>query len=390
MEPRPHDDDSSRAAADACLFRFEGPRARISGHGPARMLPPGPVATLEARLAALPGDDGIVIGGALPFDPREDDCLWLAEARDPGAPARVPPPPLPPIRDLRPEPEAGAFADAVARALSIMQAEAGRPGALAKIVLSRTLAVEAEAPIPVAGVMARLARDPSVTTFRTRLPGGPGHALVGATPELLLRKSGGRIASHPLAGSAPRSADAQADRAAAEALARSDKDRREHAFVVEYILDTLAPFCTELERPEGTAVTHTGSMWHLGTRIVGRLRDASIPSVLLAARLHPTPAVCGTPPDRAAALIAELEARSRGFYAGAVGWSDAGGNGAWFVAIRSAEIDGSRARLHAGAGVVRGSDPMAEAAETGAKFGALLTALGLPREAGMAGVTQAN
>lgn len=392
MNIRPHMNRVSPPPTDPgnCPFSFRGPRAAITGQGAARMLPRGPVATLEARLAALSGEamrrDGLVIGGALPFDRDEDDCLW--QARTQAAPAlAAPEAPAPAIRTIRPEPAAADYAAAVARALAIMAAEDGRPDALAKIVLARTLAVEAEAPIGLPAVLARLAQDAGVTTFHTRLPGGSDHALIGATPELLLRKAGGRIASWPLAGSAPRSADPQADRAAGEALARSEKDRREHAFVVEYILDTLAPFCTRLERPDGPSLTQTRSMWHLGTRLTGQLRDATMPAVLLAAHLHPTPAVCGTPAARAAALIRELEPRSRGFYAGAVGWSDAQGDGAWFVAIRSAEIRGRHARLHAGAGVVRGSDPMAEAAETGAKFGALLAALGLPREAGMAGVT---
>ena len=380
------DTNPAKTAPDDCLFAFHGPRSALAAHGPAHMLPRGPVATLEDRLAGAPA--GVVVGGALPFDRAGDDCLWLTRTRDATLPAQVPP--LPPIRSLRPEPEAADFAAAVARALRIMEGEAGSPDALAKIVLSRALAIEAETPIPIASVMARLGRDPHVTTFRTRLPDGPGHALIGASPELLLRKTGARIDSHPLAGSAPRSTDALTDHGNAEALAHSDKDRREHAFVVEYILDTLAPFCTELDRPQGTVLTHTGSMWHLGTRITGRLRDDTIPAILLAARLHPTPAVCGTPPARAAELIGQLEPHSRGFYAGAVGWSDAQGDGAWFVAIRSAEICGTRARLHAGAGVVLGSDPMAEAAETGAKFGALLSALGLPREAGMIGVTPAR
>ena len=131
-------------------------------------------------------------------------------------------------------------------------------------------------------------------------------------------------------------------------------------------------------------------MWHLGTRIEGRLRDDSTPSVLLASALHPTPAVCGMPMARAADLIRKLEPVARDFYAGAVGWCDANGDGAWYVAIRCAEISGRQARLYAGAGIVPGSDPMAEAAETGAKFGAFLAALGLPQDAGLAGVARRN
>lgn len=212
-----------------------------------------------------------------------------------------------------------------------------------------------------------------------------GRALIGATPELLLEKTGGRIESHPLAGSARRMADPDLDRQARDGLAQSAKDQREHAIVVEYILDTLAPYCSALGCPQGTALTSTRSMWHLGTLITGELRDPDTPSVLLAAALHPTPAVCGLPCERAANLIGQLEPVERDFYAGAVGWSDLGrgGDGAWYVAIRCADICGPFARLYAGAGIVPGSDPRAEAAETGAKFGAMLQVLGLSSDAGM-------
>lgn len=206
---------------------------------------------------------------------------------------------------------------------------------------------------------------------------------MGGTPELLLDKRGAEILSHPLAGSARRSTDAREDRAAAEALAGSEKDQREHALVVEFILDTLAPLCRTLGAPEGTCITSTGSMWHLGTRIAGRLRDKDQPAPVLAACLHPTPAVCGLPRDPAAELIRQLEPVQRDFYAGAVGWCDARGDGAWHVAIRCAELQGTHARLYAGAGIVPGSDPDSETRETGAKFGAMLSAFGLAPDAAL-------
>ena len=118
-------------------------------------------------------------------------------------------------------------------------------------------------------------------------------------------------------------------------------------------------------------------MWHLGTRIVGTLKERDTPVVELAAALHPTPAVCGLPRDRAAAVIHELEGYDRDFYAGAVGWTDSAGDVEWYVSIRCAEIAGTRVRLYAGAGIVAGSDPLAEADETSAKFVAMLTALGI-------------
>ncbi|QFG38709.1 isochorismate synthase [Paracoccus pantotrophus] len=378
---------------DPVLFGFDGPSGRIQGRGPARRIAAGNAATLEARVAAaLAGvAPDAVIGGALPFDREAGDCLWhcrRSEASAPGG-AALQGLPLPGWR-LTAEPAARDYAGAVARALGIMAEEAGSRDALEKIVLARTLLVESAAPIPVEALMARLHADRSVTAFRVALPAGPEHpqgrALCGATPELLVEKRGRTIASHPLAGSARRLADPVADHAAAAALSGSAKDHREHALVVEAILDTLAPWCRELGCPQGTCVTSTRSMWHLGTRIEGRLKDADTPSVVLASALHPTPAVCGVPMGRAAGFIKALEPVARDFYAGAVGWCDASGDGAWYVAIRCAEISGRQARLYAGAGIVPGSDPMAEAAETGAKFGALLAALGLPQDAALQGV----
>lgn len=380
---------------DPVLFGFDGPSGRILGRGAARRVAPGNAATLEARVAAAlaAAAPGEMIGGALPFDRKAADCLWQCRRGEAPAPTGIAPQGLPlPDWHLAAEPAAGDYAGAVARALGIMAEEAGSRHALEKIVLARTLLVESAVPIPVEALMARLRADRSVTAFRVALPAGPDHpqgrTLCGATPELLVEKRGRSIASHPLAGSARRLADPVADRAAAEALAGSGKDHREHALVVESILDTLAPWCRELGCPEGTRVTSTRSMWHLGTRIEGRLKDEGTPSVVLASALHPTPAVCGVPMARAAGFIKALEPVARDFYAGAVGWCEAGGDGAWYVAIRCAEISGRRARLYAGAGIVLGSDPMAEAAETGAKFGAFLAALGLPQDAGLAGVAR--
>ena len=246
-------------------------------------------------------------------------------------------------------------------------------GGLRKVVLARALEIVTAQPADPLVLLNRLAGDPAVTAYLLDLPEG-GH-LVGASPELLLRKRGPGIVAHPLAGSARRSADPAQDRAAADALAASGKDRHEHRFVAEMILDTLAPFCADLSA-EPAHLTCTGSMWHLGTRIAGRLRDPAMPSALLAAALHPTPAVCGTPTEEARAAIAALEPDPRGFYAGAVGWCDRQGDGEWHVAIRCAEVSGTRVRAWAGAGIVAGSDPDAELAETEAKFAAILTALG--------------
>ena len=121
----------------------------------------------------------------------------------------------------------------------------------------------------------------------------------------------------------------------------------------------------------------TASMWHLGSTIEGTLRDPDVTALDIALDLHPTPAVCGTPFAPALDLIRALAPFERAYYSGAVGWSDANGDGEWHVAIRCAEISGRTARLFAGAGIVAGSDPVQEAAETAAKFTALRTALGI-------------
>lgn len=384
-------DDSSKIDA----FSFNGPDGFVAGRGDAVAVPPGPAASLADRLSALALQPGEIIGGAMPFDKTGDDCLWRAgEIRSKAArPVASQPAPLREF-SLLPEPWAEDYAALVREALGHLGAEG--PDALQKIVLARSLLIQSPAPIAVDALLARLAHDPAATAFRVRLSGDAGSPemqnrhLVGATPELLLRKRGTRVSSHPLAGSARRAREAAEDRRIAQTLSGSEKDRREHGYVVDYILDTLAPYCANLSAPRGIEVTHTANMWHLGTEIVGTLRDSDLPAAVLASILHPTPAICGVPVAAARQLIGELEPVPRDFYAGTVGWSDAAGDGTWYVAIRCADVMGATARLFAGAGIVLGSDPMSEAIETGAKFGALLAALGIPADAVVAGLVQGN
>jgi len=354
-------------------------------------LPEGPQAGLVERVsqyfkAHRDGPDMLV--GVLPFDPAQAAYLFQPErvlrvqgrhdlgsvpgldtnAQANAAPLR--------ILSVDPDPVPAGFAAAVSAGLEAMTV----PGAeLRKIVLSRSLKVTASRDFSAADLMRRLSRDESVTVFAAPLPvrSGKARALIGATPELLVEKRGGHIASHPLAGSARRHADAAEDRRSADALLNSEKDRREHDIVVESIMDLLSPYCTELSAPEGTALRATASMWHLGTRIVGRLKDASLPSEHFLTLLHPTPAVCGLPRALAHRRISEFEPYDRGFYAGAVGWCDSAGDGRWFVSIRCAELEGDQARLYAGAGIVPGSTPEGELAETAAKFRAMLDGFGI-------------
>lgn len=281
---------------------------------------------------------------------------------------------------LQAEPARASYEAAVARAVERLQTGPG----LHKVVLARTLRARSATPINPWWLARRLAGDPGVLRYVLPLPVPADAApawLVGATPELLLSRRGAAIVSEPLAGSAARVPDGAASAAQAEALRGSAKDQAEHRYVVQAIADLLAPLCRQLRVPATPALHATASMWHLGTRIEGVLKDpspAGLPqtsSAALAALLHPTPAVCGTPRVAAAEVIGQLEPMPRGFYAGAVGWCDATGDGNWHVALRCAHVQGHEARLFAGAGIVADSLPALEAAETRAKFNAMLHAL---------------
>ena len=281
----------------------------------------------------------------------------------------------PPV--LSPSPSPDHYARTVLQALAQIET-----GDLHKVVLARQLHGRSDRPVDPVALASRLAQDPSVLTYLVDLSPISGLAdnwMVGATPELLIARRGRHIQSNPLAGSARRSADPWRDEQAGRALLQSEKDIREHALVVDYIMDILAPHCTSLSS-KGPALQSTASMWHLGTRIEGELReegDGAPSAAALAAMLHPTPAVAGVPKAAAMATIAVLEPNSRGFYGGAIGWDDSAGDGQWYVALRCAEIRGRDLILHAGAGIVAGSDPDAEVAETQAKFQAMLRAVQL-------------
>src|SRR5262249_33290513 len=159
-----------------------------------------------------------------------------------------------------------------------------------------------------------------------------------------------------------------------ERLFTSAKDREEHGYAADMVRDALAPLCAELALPAEPRLLTLPNVIHLASPVHGRLdRERSVLDVL-AAR-HPTPAVCGTPTDVAMDLIRELEVMDRGRYAGPVGWVDARGDGEWGIALRCAELDGPRARLFAGCGIVADSDPQAELAEAQTKFRAMQYAL---------------
>jgi len=263
-----------------------------------------------------------------------------------------------------------------------------KSGRLRKVVLARDLYATAARSLDVRALLHRLAaRYPDCYTFAC---GG----MVGATPELLIRREAAEISALVLAGTTPRGRDAAEDEALGAALLASAKNTEEHAYAATGVREALAPLCEQLSVDPSPFLLRLANVQHLATAVTGRLATASAartgpaghkggspgngsaPSALgVAAALHPTAAVCGTPADAAMELIRELEGMDRGRYAGPVGWLDAHGNGEWGIAMRCAEIDGPRARLFAGCGIVVGSDPAAELAEAQAKFRPMQDAL---------------
>ena len=270
---------------------------------------------------------------------------------------------------LPPTDWAAAVAEAVGRITA---------GELDKVVLARDLEVTSAAPLDVRWLLRRLAeRYPTTWVFAV-------DGLVGATPELLVRREKGLVTSRVLAGTIRPSGDDARDLALAASLARSSKDLEEHEYAVRSVADALDPHCSSMNVPETPFVLHLSNVMHLATDVTGVLDDDTS-SLTLAAALHPSAAVCGTPRDAADAVIAELEHMDRGPYAGPVGWIDADGDGEWGIALRSGVVDPhdpSRMRIFAGCGIVAGSNPVDELAESSAKLVPMrdaLTADPLPR-----------
>ncbi len=239
-----------------------------------------------------------------------------------------------------------------------------RAGALDKVVLARDLEVRSGAPLDVRWPLQRLAHDyPECWTFLV-------DGLLGATPEMLVRLVDGVATSRVLAGTLRRSGDVNMDRRKSDALERSIKDVEEHGYGVRSVVDALARHCATVEVPDAPFVLDLPNVMHLATDVRGTVVDGA-DSLALVASLHPSAAVCGTPTDVAMQVIREVEGLDRGRYAGPVGWLDARGDGEWCIALRCAEVDRvdpARLRLFAGCGIVAGSKPEDELAETKAKL----------------------
>ncbi len=244
---------------------------------------------------------------------------------------------------------------AVAEAVAAIKA-----GSLHKVVLARDVFATAAAPIEPRILLRRLARRyPDCFTFSC-------DGMIGATPELLISRAGREVSALVLGGTLPRGADQAEDLALGEELLASAKNHEEHAYAVVSIREALEPLCATLDVDARPALLKFPNLQHLGTRVRGTLADRGTPksALALAAAMHPPAAVCGTPTGTALELIRDLEHMNRERYAGPVGWVDAEGNGEWGIAIRCAQLSGRTARLFAGCGIVAGSEPAAELAET--------------------------
>ena len=376
------------AGPDGLLFEQAG--FGLAGRGEALTVP---VADVDAALAAIEVDDAVqqpgtgpIAFGALPFagdggvltvpevvvGHAEDGTRWVtAIGTDPSDPT-VPAPPAddaeaPSGFEVRPQRPPEEWCDAVVEATKRIASTE-----LHKVVLAREVVVTTDTPIDRTSVLQRL-RQTYPGCMITSVQG-----MVGASPELLVSRAGDIVRSHPMAGTTPRGGDPTTDARLAASLLASHKDRHEHQLTIDMVHDTLLPWCSYLDAEAEPSVVPVANVQHLATMVEGRLSTPA-PSVLeLVVALHPTPAVCGVPRDLAFATIAELEGFDRGRYAGPVGWVDAIGNGRWAVGIRSAEIDGTTARLFAGNGIVADSDPVTELAETRAKLQAVLSAIVRP------------
>ncbi len=263
------------------------------------------------------------------------------------------------------EPE--AWCEAVGEAVRAMTS-----GQLDKVVLAREILVEADAPFRVADILRRL---------RNAYPSSMLYAIagfIGASPELLVSRSGDVVRSHPMAGTAPRQGDPAVDARQAASLLASSKDRDEHQITIDTVLDAILPFCSYVDSEPEPTIISVANVHHLASLVEGRLSSPAASVLTLVGALHPTPAVCGQPRGEALDLIHKLEPFDRGPYTGPVGWVDAQGNGRFAVAIRCATIEGNRARLFAGNGIVAGSDPHTELAETRSKLQAMLSAIVRP------------
>ncbi|MBA3524805.1 MAG: isochorismate synthase [Geodermatophilaceae bacterium] len=328
-------------------------RVGVRGSGPICF---GSVAFDQRRSASVFVVPRAVIG-------RRDGVTWLTTM---GPPSDLPP------RSRPQGPGSIAYADGAISQAQWCAAVASavrsiRAGELRKVVLARDLLAHTTPAVDPRFLLQHLAaRYPECWTFAV-------DGLIGATPELLVSRTGREVTSLVLAGTV-RWGSSHEDEQLIASMVASAKDQEEHVYSVRSVADALAPFCRRLDTPEHPEVLRLATVAHLATTVGGRL-SADTDVLSLVDALHPPAAVCGTPTDVALDLIPELEGMDRGRYAGPVGWVDATGDGEWGIALRCAQVDGVSLRLFAGCGIVEGSVPEAELAETQAKLVTMRDAL---------------
>lgn len=373
------------AGPDGSLFVRDG--VGLAARGVSAVVDAGDITRFLAAIATddavcAPGTGPVALG-VKPFDPNgswslvvprvvvgkgPDGQQWITRFDGADDDISAPPPPQPRVSTFTIEP---GVSEATYLAAVTAARDAVRAGRITKAVIARDVFVRSSQPIDVHATLLRL-RASFGSSYRYSIDG-----FIGASPELLVARSGDVVRSHPLAGTAPRVGDPVVDARLAEALIASTKNQIEHRIVIEMVHDTLLPWCSYLDWEPEPSIVQVANVAHLGTLVEGRLSSPP-PHVLdLVNALCPTPALGGYPRDEALRLIAEVEHVDRGPYGGAVGWVDAQGNGTWAVAIRCARLSADRrtARLYAGGGIVADSDPLAELAETQAKMQAMLSAL---------------
>ena len=318
----------------------------------------------------LPGDaTGAVVRG---LERRWDRLASRARAIAPSPNGIVAMPVFAPLATVAEQPTR----DHWRRLVGMFSGAVGR-GRIDKVVLARRLDLRSPVELDVPNALRRLAASaPESTTYAFRRD---GRTFLGATPERLVRTEGRAFRTVAVAGTIGRGADADEDARLARELLASEKDREEHAIVVDSIRDLLRPVADTLEVSPATGVMTLRFVQHLVTEITGTLRDAN-GLLSLGERLHPTPAVGGEPRDMALALLDEHEGFDRGWYAGPVGWLGADGDGELCVALRCGIVDRTRATLFAGCGIVADSDPDLEWEESRIKLRAVISALGIPED----------
>ena len=283
---------------------------------------------------------------------------------------RTPPePPYPNLGDhtLESCPPVSEWTSAVADAI-----QAIHTGTLRKVVLARSVVVRSDDAPDGFDLVSHLERSyRQCFSFGWRVNGA---TFVGASPELLVRLDAGVVTSNPLAGSARRGEGEAEDRLLAEELMHSEKDRIEHRYVVDDVAARLEPFAEALDVPDHPSLKRMATVQHLSTQICGRTLTGTHILDLVGA-LHPTPAVGGTSRAAAQAFIDMVEGFDRGWYSGGVGWLDGGGDGEFAIGLRCGLLEGTRAHVFAGAGIVEDSRPELELNETRLKLRPMLELL---------------